>query len=117
MPTASFSLQAGSRVGIRYWSDIQPATVVAVSRSGRRVTVRRDRADRDPAWQPAIQPGGFAGHCSNQHDQQWLITEDPNGPTAEFSLRHDGQWWSTNAKVGTGSRLVDGWRCFYDYNF
>lgn len=112
-----FQLAPGSRVGIRGWSDIAPGTVVDCSRSGRRVTVRLDRAELHPDWKPELIPGGFSAHCANQHEQKWLITEDPNGPTLDYSLRHDGQWWAVGQKQGSGSRLVEGWRKFYDFNF
>jgi hypothetical protein len=116
-PRPRFTLALGSRVGIRGWSDIHPATVVSMSRTGRRVTVRQDTADLHPDWSPEIVPGGFAGHCSNQYTQQWVITDNPDGPLMEFSLRQDGQWWASGSKVGSTYRLIEGWRKFYDFNF
>ncbi len=116
VPTG-FDLQIGSRVGIRGWSDVEPATVVQVSASGSRVTVRRDRAALDPAWTPQLLPGGFAAHCANQSSQQWLITEDPAGARQSFSRRTDGRWWEVGCAQRQGSRLVEGWRKFHDFNF
>lgn len=115
--SSRFALSPGSRVGIRGWSDIAPGTVVGCSRSGRRVTVRVDGAQLHPDWKPELIPGGFSAHCVNQHEQKWLIYEDLDGPTVDYSLRHDGQWWAVGQTVGSGSRLVDGWRKFYDFNF
>lgn len=116
MASPRLDLQLGSPVGMAGWSDIHPATVVARSHSGRRVTVRRDKAVLDPTWTPEWVPGGFAAHCANQHDQRWLISPDPDGALAEFSLRRDGQWWAVGQQIGAATRLVPT-RCFYDFNF
>ena len=42
---------------------------VEVKRTKTTVTLAKVNVKRDPDWKPEILPGGFAGHCTNQHQQ------------------------------------------------
>lgn len=102
------------------WSDVHAYTVIAVSKSGKRCTVQRDKArllngvssSEPDALQ--FEPGGFFGHTSGR--QRWEIERDPEGQTIEISLRKDGKW----RRVGdaSGNTFVIGTRVeHYDFNF
>jgi hypothetical protein len=52
------------------YSDDIPYKVV--SRTATTATLQKVLVKRDPDWKPAITRGGFAGHCTNQHEQTWL---------------------------------------------
>ena len=107
----TFNPQVGDRTHIRYYSDVQPCTVVA--RTPKTVTVRIDKSQLDPSWKPKMVVGGFAAHTVNNHDQKWVIEEDPEGRKLKFALRENGTW----VAVGDGAWLGGGWHRFHDYNF
>ena len=95
------------------YSDVFPFEVLAVSKSGKQITVRAMRAERDPSWKPEIIPGGFLGHCVNQADQRWIITPNEGGEPMKAHKRADGYFWSAFGK----HRIEAQPRAFYDYNF
>lgn len=72
---SQFNPQPGDKVHVCFYSDVQPGTVI--KRTEKRCTVRFDDVAVDPGWQPEFVPGGFAGHCINQADQRWIITDIP----------------------------------------
>lgn len=79
-------------------TDRYPGTVVAVSRSGHRVTVRHDRVVR---WSS---PEGRAEE----------IAEDPKGELTTFSRRSDGRYY----RVGSRQRVWFGrWNGYQDPTF
>lgn len=104
--------QVGMGATVRGYSDRHPYEVVAVSPSGKQVTLRAMKAERDPTWQPEWVAGGFAGHCTNQHDQRWVLSSDPNGEIVKAHLRKDGQFYEGCNPVTIGHAYR-----FYDYNF
>ena len=111
---SEFNPQVGDRANVRYHTDVRPCTVI--KRTAKTVTVRFDRAERDHSWKPEQVIGGFAAHTVNNHDQRWIIAEDLDGACRKFSLRQSGAW----IEVGDsprGTRLGQGWRHFYDFNF
>ena len=95
------------------YSDVFPFEVLAVSKSGKQITVRAMRAERDPAWEPEIVPGGFLGHYVNQSEQRWIITPNESGEPMKAHKRADGYYWSAFGK----HQLEAQPRAFYDYNF
>lgn len=101
------------------YSDVTPCEVVKVV-SENTLEIRYMNAERNPNWQPEIISGGFAGHCVNQNEQQWIITSDPEAPTFRIrkskskSPRKNGQWFCAN---GSRYKLADEPRKYYDYNF
>lgn len=102
-------LEVGDHAHICHYSDVSPVTVI--KRTAKTITVRYDKAERDPSWTPEWVSGGFAGHCTNQDEQRWIIEEDPDGRTEVFRLRRVG--WRNTAD----EKLYPGWKKFYDYNF
>lgn len=84
---------------------------VQIKRTEKTATLRKVHVLPDPEWKPEISPGGFCGHCHNQHEQTWLYggVEDRE---VIVRLNKRGQW------VRKGVRFVDGRAIdFYDYNF
>lgn len=106
-------LAAGDRAHICCWSDIKPCTVIKRTRTT--ITVRHDKGTLKPDWRPEIIPGGFAGHCINNEDQDnaWDIAEDPEGYTEVFRWHPKTQRFENTS----GNRLYPGWKKKYDYNF
>jgi hypothetical protein len=95
------------------YTDHSPYTVVAVSPSGKTVTLQADSAELDPNWKPEVIPGGFAGHCVNNDSQQWIIKPNPSAPLVKVRLQKDGSF-----KTAGGSTVAIGYRSkFHDYNF
>ena len=103
-------LDVGDKGSVRLWSDSNPCTVI--KRTKTTVTVRYDKAERNPDWKPEWVTGGFSAICTNIEDQQWIIKDDENGATERF-------YWSNkeNCFVHNGCRLTPGWHKYYDYNF
>ena len=114
------TFRIGDRVNLPRWTDVVPGTVVNVKRKGREVHVRVDNAELAQGEKPEIITGGFAGHCTNQSELKWDITENPDGHIEIFTVR---KWrgkfvWTPKGCSPDGrNRVVHGWRKFYDYNF
>ena len=95
------------------YSDVRPFEIIAVSKSGKQITIREMNAEKDPNWKPEFHVGGFSAHCSNQSSQKWIITSDEDAKPMKAHLRKDGYFHSRY-----GRQLVeDQPRRFYDYNF
>lgn len=119
--------QVGDGISCYGYSDIAPYTVIAVSDSGKRITVRACKAELDPSWKPEMHVGGFSAHTSNNDEQKWIITEDEEGVIRELSLRkskvnndhvsHREVWRQVGESTQDGSRWYAGRRKFRDYNF
>ena len=103
-------LEPGDHAHVRLWSDSEPVTVI--KKTPKTLTVRYDKAERDPDWKPEWIPGGFSAVCLNQSEQKWIIEENPDGRTEVF-------WWSSTKGVYQhhGCPLYPGWYKYYDYNF
>jgi hypothetical protein len=81
------------------WSDRVPWMVVAwVSRTE---VVLRQMKVLDAGWRPDMVPGGFSGHCRNQHEQVWDIQPDPDGFTVTVRF--------STAKCMRRNGSVGGW--------
>lgn len=102
-------LEVGDHAHIRHYSDISPVTVVR--RTAKTITVRYDKATKDPTWKPEWETGGFSAICTNIDEQKWIIEEDENGRTETFRLRQVG--WRNYAD----EKLIPEWEKYYDYNF
>ncbi len=83
------------------WTDRKAYTIIAVSKSGKRCTVQRDKATRTD------RNGMSDAQCYD-------YSRDKDGHTYEISLRKDGQW----RIVGDGRLFAIGWRSeYFDYSF
>ena len=104
------SLEVGDRASVHLYTDDDPCTII--KKTATTLTVRYDKATRDPNWKPEWIPGGFSAICTNQESQKWIIEEDPNGTTEVF------RWSKVNGGyMHNGCRLTPGWYKHYDYNF
>ena len=95
------------------YSQTYPYVLVRKTESGKTAYLKPVKTIGDPEWKPNILPGGFCGHCDNQHAQTWLYDgiED-----REIMVRKskNGTW------VRMGERFTEdfnGPTYFYDYNF
>lgn len=84
---------------------------VELRRTAKTVTLQKVNVQKDPDWTPNIIPGGFAGHCDNQHEQTWLFKDIDEGYQRTIRLTKNG--W-----MGNGEKFRENVaREFYDYNF
>ena len=108
------------------YSDSHAATVVAVSKSGKRVTLRRDKATLlngcDSGEGDALRayPGGFCAHVEGV--QRYSFEPGPAGYEETFSLRTlpngETRWIRVGESLRSGSGANIGTRYHhYDYNF
>ena len=104
------SWKVGDGATLHFWTDAHAYTVIAVSASGKTVTIQRDKATLNPDWKPDFHPGGFAGHVANQASQQYTYEPDPQGAMRKVRLTKTG--WKSS-----GQRVTPGRHEFYDYNF
>ena len=121
--------EVGDGISCHGYSDVAPYTVIDVSSSGKRITVRSCNAELDPTWKPECQIGGFSAHTVNNDSQRWNITEDEseNARVITLSLRkskvnnphvsHRESWRQVGESTQGGSRWYEGRTKFYDYNF
>jgi hypothetical protein len=108
--TKAKATQYANKIG---WSDVEPFEVVKVI-STKTMEIRRMDAMLDPTWKPEIIPGGFVGHCVNQHTQRYTITSNVIAPIVRIRLNSKGQWKDAG---GNKYNVEDAPRKFYDYNF
>ena len=91
---------------------------VAVRRTAKTITVAKVIVKPDPEWKPEIIPGGFVGHCVNQHDQTWLFGKINFADTRTLRVvksRSAGRdyAWGLRGVEYVENRAIE----FYDYNF
>jgi len=100
----------------KYFSEIgysQSYPWVEISRTAKTVTLAKVEVKADPEWlaKRDFQPGGFAGHCSNQSEQTWLF--DGINEARTLTIRATKLGWSRKGVRFVEDRAVE----FYDYNF
>ena len=96
--------EIGMAATIMMWSDRVAVTVISISKSGRQVTVQRDKATR-------IDKNGMSDSQDNTYER------NPNGCIYKFRLNHIGYWVECGSK-GKGNHLSLGTRReFYDFSF
>jgi hypothetical protein len=99
-----------------WWTDSDACEVVAVSKTGTRITLRPMKATLDRTkWTPDFHPGGFVGHVANDRDQVYILEQDPTAKTFVAT------WAPKKGKYTSGScrvyvRLHAGTQ-FHDNNF
>lgn len=96
--------EVGQKCSYRVWTDVEPCTIVEVSKSGKTVKVQMDKA----VWNRAEWPA-----------QDWQIERDENGRIYTFTLRKNGKWKLEGVKMRErGSTLsINGWRKYRDPHF
>ncbi len=103
--------KVGDGVTVHLYSDAHAYTIIR--RTDKSLTLQRDKATLKNGWKPEIIPGGFAGHCINQEDQEYTYEQDENGSivTAHWSQKKHGFYVQGSEYVTPGRRE------YYDYNF
>lgn len=103
--------KVGDGATVYLYSDSHAGTIVKVTKCT--VTVRRDKATLNPNFKPEFVPGGFAAHCTNQHEQSYTYEPDENGTltTVYWSKKHNCYGLPGNLQLSKGRHE------FYDYNF
>lgn len=99
---------------VRYgYSQVYPYVLVRMSPSGKTAYLRAVDTKSDPDWAPHILPGGFCGHCDNQHAQTWLYD---GLSSREIAVRKNknGRWMRLGEYFAEDQ---NGPSYFYDYNF
>lgn len=94
------------------YSDVNPYEVVRVI-SDKTIEVREMKCERDESVNLEFQVGGFAAHCSNQHEQKWHITSDETASVIRIRLGKQGWKDKHGRRFGLSDKPVK----FYDYNF
>jgi hypothetical protein len=94
------------------WSDVEPHEVIREV-SAKCIEIRAMDAKLAEGWKPEIIPGGFAGHCVNQSEQEWIYSSRDEAPV--FRIRLGKKGWKD--KHGNRYVLADAPRKFHDYNF
>lgn len=92
------------------YSDVRPYEVVGVNESGKTITIREMDSKLVDSWKPEMVEGGFAGHCTNNHDQNYEYSSIENGYTMKVRLSTKG--WG-KGKFHISYIPIR----FYDYNF
>jgi hypothetical protein len=123
-PTYPFAIfKVGDGVTHNLYTDSHAATVIAVSKNGKTVTIQRDNAELDKGkFQPAVVRGGFVGHTTNNEAQHgcYSYSRDPNGSISTYSIRlWRGRYvWTSKGSTPNGRQQISAGRHeFYDYNF
>ena len=111
MDTPEWNPITGDGATICHHSDRTACTVVRVTPGGNTLYLQPDIARLD-GWKPEIIPGGFDGHCVNNHEQRYTYEADPTAPLHRATRRKDGRFRTTN-----GERVIPGRHHFHDYNF
>jgi hypothetical protein len=108
--------KVGMGVTLSGYSDCHPAEIIEVVRAKngniKHLVIRGMDSELDPEWKPEMIAGGFAGHCTNQRDQKWILTSNPENHSSKVKLVKDG-WKSEYGKNVSLGKAVK----FYDYNF
>lgn len=103
-------VKVGDGITIYLYSDAHAYTII--KRTAKTITIQRDKATLKEDFKPEIIPGGFAGHCTNNYDQDYDYERNENGRTRVLHWSEKrGNWVADGNGVGLGRHE------FYDYNF
>jgi hypothetical protein len=91
----------GQGVTICLWSDCEPATIIEVSRSGKRITIQEDKWTR-------------TDNNGMSELQDYDYEPNPDGTIHVASLRKDGTFRLAKSKTRVSLR---GRRKFHDFSF
>ena len=105
MGSGTTTPKIGDGATVLCWTDRHAATVVAVSKSGKTVSVQRDTQKR-------IDSNGMS------EMQEYECTPNPNGFRLTFTLRSNGAWAEKGQPMRGGARLSVGERRpYFDFSF
>lgn len=117
------ALNVGDGLTVSLYTDAEAGTII--KKTAKTITMQEDHAKLDN-WKPEIIPGGFAGHCVNQHEQKYTYERNERGSIIKVSLRtcidtegNERRMWKrsgTGVRQG-GGNVYPGRRKFHDYNF
>lgn len=97
--------EIGMGATIHFYTDRHAATVVDVSKSGRRIVVREDKAIRTDS-------------NGSSESQSYRYEPNPGGAEHVFTLRKNGRWVESKSAMSSGSGLSLGERDeYYDFGF
>ena len=96
--------EVGDGATICYRSDTHAATIIAVSKSGKRVTVQRDVATRTDS-------NGMS------ESQSYEYTPNIDGEVETFSLRKNGRWVKKGEAVNGTGLMFGVRREYFDYSW
>jgi len=96
--------EVGMGVTMLSWTDRHPATIIEVSKSGKKITIQED------SWTRTDSNG-------MSDAQSYTFERNPNGYTAEYSLRKNGRWVVVGSPQNGSSLLVGHRSKYYDYSF
>lgn len=94
----------GDGATILYWTDRAPVTIIAVSASGREVTVQYDKATR-------------TDNHGMSDAQSYTYERDPNGSTKKFTLRKNGRWVVKGGDMNSTALSIGRREKYHDYSF
>ncbi len=99
------------------YTDIEPYEVVRYI-SAKVAEIRPMTATLDPTWKAEWVAGGYAGVCTNQGTQRWIIESNPDAGTIEVRQNKKGQWVRRGVdQSGDVFKIEAQARKFHDYNF
>lgn len=115
--------EVGMGATLTIWTDREAYTIIAVSASGKQITMQKDRttllnpvgSDQEDALR--FSPGGFVGHTSGV--QRHSYEHDATGKIVKASLRKNGRWKVAGHPANSpGMSVQIGKRSeHYDFNF
>lgn len=102
----------GMAATLHLYTDSHAYEIIAVSKSGSKVTLRALKATRDPNWKREFTAGGFVGHTHNDADLKYCYESNHEAPTITATRCKDGSYKSKGLRVHIGVG-----REYYDSNF
>ena len=97
----------GKYVNQSLYTDIIPVGKIIGTR-GKTILIVKKVVATEQTKEMEFISGGFAGHCINQHEQEWTFEEVDD----IFEVRVNKQWGMRGQMY-----VADKPRMFYDYNF
>lgn len=95
------------------YTDVEPFEIIRHI-SSKTIEIRAMNAVLSPDFKPNIVPGGFAGHCTNNNEQKWIITANEFAPIIRIRKHANGRWQDANVnRYNLDTKPIK----FYDYNY
>lgn len=111
------SIKIGDGATIYIGTDSYAYTVIAISKSGKQITLQEDISKLDINFRPNFEPGGFVHHCLNGEDQSYTYERNLKGNKVKATLRKNGKWVLVGCPQNSKNLKLGIRRTFYDYNF